>query len=332
MPSSRGPRTSPLPPRAFLVGEGMRGELSRRQLRHPRFEAPHRGVRRLKDDARSAHLRERVARAAADYLPLLRRERREAFSHTTALHLYGAPIRTPVEVHVSIAAPHGPARGRNVLGHHHGARVRPRALRVAGAATALPCVPPATALIQSASLLSFREQVVAIDHLVRVRGRAGGEWSLAELHDLAAAVADSSARGILRLRAALSVARIGAESRMESLQHFELARMGVDTLELQADLHDREGVWIGRFDSVDRVKRRILEYDGEQHRIDRAQYLHDERRLDRARDEGYRVMRTHYEDFRPEALERTRAGLCEFLQCRPRPIPAWLERYFAEPY
>ena len=117
---------------------------------------------------------------------------------------------------------------------------------------------------------------------------------------------------------------------MESQMHFELARLGIDDLELQAELYDRQGAWIGRFDGVDRRKRRIMEFDGEQHRLDRAQYLKDERRLERARAEGYEVLRLHREDFHPARIAGTRAEMCEFLQAAPRPVPAHLRRYFAE--
>ena len=331
------PHPYELPGRAFLLGSAVQSDLSSKQLRHPRFEAPYRGVRRLRRD--SAHpktLRERVAQSASDYLPLLRLSRGEAFSHTTALHLHGAPIRTPPDLHVSIPRPHGPARGALVHGHHHGTEVEPWQVRVEGTegieGVAFACVPPVTALIQSAPLLSFREQVVAADHLVKLRSRGAYQWSLVGLEQLLEAAEASNARGIRRLRAALRVARVGAESRMESLQHFELARMGIDDLELQAEVYDAEGRWIGRFDAVDRVRRLILEYDGEQHRLDRKQYLRDQRRLDRARDAGYEVKRTHLEDFQPRALEQTREEMCAFLQRRPRRVAPGLAGYFAEPY
>lgn len=86
---------------------------------------------------------------------------------------------------------------------------------------------------------------------------------------------------------------------MESHLHDVLASMGLDDLELQADLYDRAGSWIGRFDQVDRTRRRILEYDGKQHRTDRQQYLRDLTRLDRARDAGCKIFRAHAEDFHP---------------------------------
>ena len=117
---------------------------------------------------------------------------------------------------------------------------------------------------------------------------------------------------------------------MESHLHYVLASMGLDDLELQADLHDRSGAWIGRFDQVDRARLRILEYDGEQHRTDRQQYLHDQTRLDWARDLNYRVLRVHAEDFRPSRLHETKRRLCTFLGRAPRPLRAGLARRFTE--
>ncbi|MFD5599233.1 hypothetical protein ACFWHR_04165 [Leucobacter sp. NPDC058333] len=276
--------------------------------------------------------RGRIVRLAAGYAPLLRVASGECFSHTTALHLYGAPIRTPVELHCTIPDPHGAARGRGVHGHRCADPISAVHANVSETAQPLACVPPITALIQSAALLSFRELVVATDHLLKLRGPPGGKYALATAEEPTARAARSRGRGIQRLRAALRVARVGAESRMESLQHFELARMGLDTLELQGVLRDARRNWIGRFDAIDRQKQRILEYDGEQHRTDRRQYLRDEARLNLARREGYEVKRTHYEDFHEHALPGTRRALCEFLEERPRTLDRPLTRHFSSPY
>lgn len=316
--------------RSFTAAEAREAEVSPRQLRRPSLRAPHHGVRSLVEvPASPEDLNVRAARAAAEYLPLLRRDRGEVFSHTTALLLWGAPIRCAATMHLAIPHPHAPARGKQVVGHRSCRPGAPRDVTLQNGIR-LPCAGPVEALLQSASQLGFLELVVAADHLIRVRGPALGRYSLTTLDELVAAAEATAASGMLRLRAALQVARVGAESRMESLQHFELARMGLDALELQANLHDDDGRWIGRFDAVDRKKRRILEYDGEQHRTDRAQYLRDEERLERARKAGYRVMRTHKEDFQPRSIARTRREICVFLDERPRPVPRVLARYFAE--
>jgi len=158
-------------------------------------------------------------------------------------------------------------------------------------------VPPELALLQ-ASTLPFRELVVAVDHLILPQRRRGGRAQI-EHGRLTEYLRQATGPGIARVRAACLVARVGAESRYETLTRFELALMGLDELELQVDLHRADGSWYGRFDLVHRLKRKIIEFDGEQHRTDRRQYLRDLQRLEAARAEGYEVLRLHAEDFAP---------------------------------
>lgn len=312
--------------RAFSAGEGLAAGLSPKVLRHSRFHSVHWGARTTASlPSDTAFLRQRSHAAALEYLPLIRRAQGEAFSHTTALLMYGAPIRCASNLHVAIPKPSRVAQRRNVQGHTAMAEFTPWVFDAE--AGTLPVVPPDLALFQAASLLSFRELVVAADHLIVNRRNV----MLAEHEQLIEQAAFASVRSIRRLRAALEVARVGAESRMETILHFELARMGLDTLELQADVYDQHGNWIGRFDGVDRRGRRIMEYDGEQHRIDRGQYLKDLERLDRAREAGYRILRLHKEDFSQEQLARTRRRMCEFLGKQPRPIAPRLASFFVDP-
>lgn len=323
------PAPTPIPPefhgRAFHVSEARAAGITRNTLKNRRFAAIHHGVHtvRASRPPQHPHLNASAETIAREYAPLLRAH--EGVSHTTALLLYGAPLRTSVDLHVTTAYPHAHARGRGVRDH------RTRVPFVArNAQPGLSCVPPELALAQCGTILPFRELVVAIDHLIcpRKRGRA---WvSILDHHQLREYLGRVAMPGIERVRAACQVARIGAESRYETLLHFELARMGVDALELQAEIFDSDGSWIGRFDSVDRANRKIAEFDGEQHRTDRSQYLKDEIRLERVRRENYRVLRLHREDFSRELLEHTRAELCEFLEVTPRPIARQLARYFAE--
>ncbi|UOQ58216.1 endonuclease domain-containing protein [Leucobacter allii] len=331
---SRHPQ--PLPPRLrlapFSVREGRAAGLTDDRLRGRDLLRPYRGVRAAADRADGAGsspdpLRLRLLHSAVAYLPLLRAERGELFSGTTALLLHGAPIRlTRVEVHVVIPRPHGPARTAGVHGHSTAVPFAPHVIRASG--RLLPCVPPGIALIQAAPLLAFRELVVAADHLIApVRG---GSPLIAHA-ELIALAARSRGAGIQKLRMALQAARAGAESRMETLMHLELAKLGNDTLELQAVIRDRRGRFIGRFDAADRERRRIVEYDGEQHRTDRRQYLRDERRLDQVREEGFAVLRLHREDFFDAQLSSTGARMLAFLGRDPRPVPRGLARYLHAP-
>ena len=179
-------------------------------------------------------------------------------------------------------------------------------------------------------MLSFVELVVVLDHLLKMQGPRSNPFSLLTHEEIAAVLSKCSMPHVTRVRAALQVSRVGAESRMETLLHFELARMGLDVLEMQSDVFDAQGDWIGRFDQVDHKRKLIFEYDGEQHRTDRSQYLRDEYRLQRARDAGYEIVRLHYEDFFRENIDSTRALLREKLGLNQKPLSQTLTRLFAE--
>lgn len=294
-------------------------------LRHERFARPHHGVRSTTAFDPAAFLSDRIAARARRYLPLLRVHSGEMFSHTTALFLLGAPIIAPEELHVTIPRPHRSVRRSEIRGHTHVGRL-PR-----GSAS-LPCASPELALIQSAPLLPFRELVIAIDYFLAPRGPRSRRAAVLTREALRVAIEASRSAGTRRLRAALEVAREGAESRGESMLHFELAAMGMDTIELQVDISDANGRWIGRFDAVDRARRKILEFDGEQHRTDRAQYLKDVRRSEAVEKLGFAQRKYHFEDFSPRSLQFTRRSICDFLGVSPQPVAPWLRRYFAEPY
>lgn len=249
----------------------------------------------------------------------------EVFSHTTALLLLKVPIRAPLEVHVT--SPHHKNRPRTerVIGHRKRAPFRTVLDR-----TGLPCMPELEAVLQSVAMLNFCELVVAFDHILKLQGPPWRQYSISTRAAIAAALSSGNVLQAKRLRSALLVSRVGAESRMETLLHFEMARMGLDDLEMQSEVFDAHGTWIGRFDLVDHSKKLILEYDGEQHRTDRGQYLHDEVRLQRAREAGYEVVRLHYEDFFASNLAQTRKMLSEKVGRDPQPLTPELSRLFAE--
>lgn len=324
------PAPNPLPrelsSRAFTATHAAQLGVSLKMLRGRRFERLHHGVHANTQREREPEnfVEEIMLRKARDYLPLLRDG--EVFSHTTALLLYNAPILVEPQLHVTATWPTQPARGRNVAGH----RTRKGPMHVL-AHNNLPCVPPEVALVQCEKLLSFRELIVAIDHLILPRRNGEPAAPLIPRDRLGEYLGAYSGPGALRLRAAFEVSRIGAESRYETLTRFELARMGLDTLELQADLYDAGGRWIGRFDLFDKEKRKIVEYDGEQHRTNRKQYLRDEKKILAALDAGYKVLRLHKEELRRSELAETRRELCEFLDEQPRKLSRRMARYFAEP-
>lgn len=320
------PSRTDLPPslahRSFTVSEALRAGATRGVLRHARHAAPYSGSRstRAPLDAKATR-RDRAHRAAQDFLPLLRPG--EAFSHTTALLILGCPIHCSPSLHVSTPLPATPHRRTNMRGHSS------QPFLPGAGVDELPLVPAPLAFVQSAGMLPFAELVVAADHLLLPRHRFSDGSPLTDSVELSTCVARSSARGVRRARAALSFARSGSESRMETLLRLLMAQHGLDVLDLQIDLHDADGVWIGRFDMVDPVRKLIIEYDGEQHRTDRAQYLKDQYRLDRARAAGYRILRLHHEDVLGRPLQTARR-IAEFLGVPLNPVaPATMRPYLA---
>lgn len=311
------------PGTAHTTAEWAKLGVTRDMLRHQRFARVRWGVYRLRQKLPRMHLDQATRVLAQGVYPALRAG--EVFSHTTALLLLNVPIRAPLEVHVTSPHHNNRTRDESVIGHRKRA-----SFRTVYDHTRLPCIPTLDAVLQAAPLLTFCDLVVAFDHMLKLQGPPWRRYSISTKAAITTALASGNVPQAKRLRMALSVSRVGAESRMETLLHFELARMGLDDLEMQSEVFDAHGKLIGRFDLVDHSKKLILEYDGEQHRTDRDQYLHDEIRLQRARDAGYEVLRLHYEDFFAENLAQTRRTLTERLGRDPRPLTLALSRLFAE--
>lgn len=285
---------TPLPedlPFAFTTAEGRELGLGTPALRHRRFERPFRGTRVLADAERAGLSRsQHIEFLARCYAPKLRQG--EVFSHVTALVLLGCPVRSSPVLHVTSPRPLTPPRASGVRGHSTSST-----LDVVEGSSRLPVSAPAQALQQAAALISVRELVVAIDFLITDQRtnhdtHLGAPPRIAELSE----VARAPTRGVRNLRRALGLARVGSGSRMETLLRLILADVHLDHhFMLQQDIFDEHG-WIGRFDLVCESRRLIVEYDGEQHRTHRAQYVRDEYRLDRVREAGYRVLRFRADD------------------------------------
>lgn len=302
----------PLLPAAFSVGAAIAAGVSKGALRHPRFTAPFYGVRAIRA-ARSTPntARERVLRDVRLLLPRLRDG--ESISHSTALHLYGCPIRVGTTLHITSQPGIAASRANGVVGHQAGHAISVRF------AEGIPVVPAPIALQQAAASVPLRELVVAIDHFRCLRGRGEGRPLLND-DDLLASIHGFHGRGARNLRVALSLSLTGAESRMETLTRLLLVAHGLaSSFALQVDVKDAAG-WIGRFDLVDAEKRTIVEFDGDQHRTDKSQYERDITRLDRARAAGYTVIQLRSGDVLDRPTQ-TAMRVAEALGAGLRPHP-----------
>ncbi|HEY5222625.1 MAG TPA: DUF559 domain-containing protein [Microbacteriaceae bacterium] len=82
-----------------------------------------------------------------------------------------------------------------------------------------------------------------------------------------------------------------------------LIEAGFPPFEVNRDIRDAHGRFIGRVDLVNTRYRLILEYEGDHHRTDAKQWAKDMNRVARLQDEGWRVIRVSAADLRsPEDL------------------------------
>lgn len=236
------------------------------------------------------------------------------FSHTTAAVLLGIPLPAAVEgrdtVHVTIRAPARAPRGRRLIGHRI-ADPDVAVTRVRG----FPVEDGATVFCHLAPTLGVADLVAVGDYLVRRRSREGpvppGGGDRFSLNTLLERVHRYCGRGVVRARSAADLVRVGAESRAESLLRFALVGAGLPEPELNIDIFDHERRFIARVDLLYRRWQIVVEYDGDQHRVDNAQYDKDCLRLEALAAAGWTVIRVRSAFFaRPEqTLARVRAAL-----------------------
>jgi len=124
---------------------------------------------------------------------------------------------------------------------------------------------------------------------------------------------DSSggAKGIKRLRRAVSLAEPRSESAMETRLRLELIKAHLPAPEAQVDLHDRTGKFLARADLYYRDVRLVVEFDGQNHK---ERLVPDLRRQNALVNAGYLVLRFTAGDLRTRGtialqVRQTRAWL-----------------------
>ena len=157
----------------------------------------------------------------------------------------------------------------------------------------LPVSDAVTLFLELATVLSLDDLVAVGDHLVLDPYLLDPDdprpWvTPAALRDAAASF---RGRGAVRARGAAALVRLGAESRPETLLRLLLVRAGCPEPQLNVEIRDRGGRFIGRFDLVWPERRVAGEYDGDQHRVSTLQYEKDIRRFDRATEAGWTIIR-----------------------------------------
>ena len=224
------------------------------------------------------------------------------FSHTTAAQLYGVPLpahlRQAGHIHITVTAPARAPQIVGVIGH---ATRNPGITDHKG----FPLTSPATTWLDLAATGLARHDLVAVgDFLLATE--------LATVDQLAASL-DSAAgrRGVSVARLALPLLREGSESPAESALRVLLDDAGVAPPFLNYRIHSHEGTFVARVDMAYPDQRLVIEYEGDHHRVDRAQWHKDIRRQGRLEDLGWRVIRATAADLTDPAdlLGRIRHAL-----------------------
>lgn len=269
----------PLPPGlefgAFTSAEARAAGLSTKRLRSSDVEHPFYGV----------HLAAGLPQDLIDRCRAFEKRMPAdgVFSHSTAALLYGLPLPTRVEndlkLHVVVTAPARAPRVAGVVGHS--VAVCPPVLLVAG----IRVVDPIGAWCQLAAALHLDDLIAIGDGLL------AGRIPLATSEGIDVRVLENMGlRGSRRLREAALLIRPRVESRRETFLRLFLVRCGFPEPDTNREIALPAGRPRVRGDLVYLQYRVLVEYDGEQHRTDDAQFNRDLERLHDLRDANWIVI------------------------------------------
>ena len=165
-------------------------------------------------------------------------------------------------------------------------------------------------------MLSLHDLVAVGDGLI-LRPVFADPWeerpwvSLRELRDR---VELYHGRGKQAASRAILLVRQGAESRPETLLRLAIMDAGLPEPEVNPDIRNASGRFVGRGDLVYRRWRVIAEYDGEQHRLNTRQFDRDVQRLEALANNGWHVVRIVGRSFfgdRAGSMARVRRALTD---------------------
>jgi hypothetical protein len=144
--------------------------------------------------------------------------------------------------------------------------------------------------------------VARLDALLRATG-----CTPAEVERLAAR--HPRVRGLRQLEEVLQLVDAGAESPKETWLRLLLRRAGLPTPNTQIEVLDDNGYPVARLDMGWRDVMVAVEYDGDQHRTDRWQYVKDLRRVEMLERMGWLIVRVVNEDSPADIVRRVRRAL-----------------------
>jgi hypothetical protein len=283
-----------LSPDGFTVTEARLAGVKPKRLQSNDLEAPFHGVRV------AAGTPTEVRNRAAAYSTVM--PPGHFFSHLTAAQLLGMPLPgyavRDTRLHVSTVAPGRAPQGRGIVGHT--AARRPELWSVGGLAVQDPII----TWCDLASDLGVDDLIALGDHLLGVFPQP------ITIEQLKLVVTHRAGhRGIRRLRTAVEWVRPRVESRQETRLRMLLLRAGLPEPETNIYLPLQYQSRRVRGDLVYLRYRTLVEYDGEQHRTDDAQFARDVDRLDGVMAEGWRVIRVTKSTSDAEVVSRVDQAL-----------------------
>jgi hypothetical protein len=220
------------------------------------------------------------------------------FSHQTAARLHGLTLPSDdsdEDLHVAAVRPADAPHSRGIRGHR---------LQFAGdpwLAAGLPIPDPIEVFCQLGAELDVEDLLVVADEIMN---RMSGDEELVRSAMLER-IAVVRRIGAARLVRAARLARRGSRSAAESRVRLVLEAAGLPRPELNAPIHDPvTGRYLGSPDFVWRRQCVLLEYEGEQHRLDQDQFRYDIVRYDDLAAARWRVLRATGDDLSKEGRRR----------------------------
>lgn len=151
---------------------------------------------------------------------------------------------------------------------------------------------------------AVRSAVVRLDSLARATGfKVDDVLSVAEAHP--------HTPGLRRLETALDLVDPGSQSPRESYLRLLLIDAGLPRPQTQIPVPGIDGFPIAYLDLGWRESMVAVEYDGDQHRTDRRQYVKDIKRMEMLEQLGWIIVRVVAEDRSEGIVRRVRAALAK---------------------
>ncbi|MHC3000165.1 endonuclease domain-containing protein [Microbacterium sp. HJ5] len=307
---------SPLPPELgnrFTTAAALAAGVKPSRLRSSDLVQPFHGVRAVRavsPEAKPSTPEDRVLELVDHYA--LRMTEHEFFTHVAAAVIWGLPLPITVfagrPLDVGVFAPRRNASGSRTKGHS----VKPGFAHVVRhPELGVRVTTPASTWAMLGGDLQLRDLVAVADAAVRVPMHENDRPALATIDQLRAALSAGRRTGIARLRTALPLVCERSCSRPETWLRLLLidARLAVPSANF--DVY-ADGRWIARVDLAYPDLRIALEYEGEHHLTDSAQWHLDIARAERLVEAGWRVIRVTKADvFRDPAplIDRVRRAI-----------------------